>query len=124
MWIMDRNNKANIVSFRGPRKKTKKWPPGMKFSEFGKVRIPKLLRAMKSVKNLATVYNPDTKIGYEYTNLQRDKLLREIRKGWRELTHAWANSETVEDRKNGKNAKKNNKPNYESKDSGWSWDPE
>ena len=101
---MDRNNKANIVSFRGPRKKTKKWHPGMKFYEFGKVRIPKLLRAMKSVKNLATVYNPDTKIGYEYTNLQRDKLLREIRKGWRELTHALANSETVEDRKNGKNA--------------------
>ena len=34
MWIMDRNNKANIVSFRGPRKKTKKWPLDMKFSEF------------------------------------------------------------------------------------------
>ena len=38
MWLMDRNNKANIVSFRGPRKKTKKWPPDMKFSEFGKVK--------------------------------------------------------------------------------------
>ena len=113
-----------LSDYRGESKKTKHWTPEKKFFEFAKIRVPKLLKAMRSVKNLATVYNSDTKIGYEYTNLQRDKLLREIRKGWRELTHAWANSETVEDRKNGKNAKKNNKLNNESKDSGWSWDPE
>ena len=118
---MDRNNKANIVSFRGPRKKTKKWPPDMKFSEFGKVRIPKLLRAMKSVKNLATIYNPETKIGYVYTDKQRDQLLKEIRKGWRELSHAWANSETVEDRKKGK---KSTKFKNDSKDSEWNWNTE
>jgi len=124
MWIMDTNNKPNIVSFRGPRKKTKNWPPEKKFSEFGKVRIPKLLRAMKSVKNLATIYNPETKIGYEYTNKQRDQLLKEIKKGWRELHHAWTNSETVEERKSGKNTNKNNKSNNKTKDPEWSWDPE
>ena len=116
----DNNNKENIVSFRGPRTKTKKWDPDRKFEEFGKIRIPKLLRAMKSVKNLSTVYNPKTKIGYEYTDSQREQLLKAIRKGWRELNHAWANnSETVEDRKKGKKIIRSNNG---SKDSGWEWD--
>ncbi len=119
---MDKNNKANIVSFRGPRQKTKNWPPDKKFSEFGKIRIPKLLRAMKSVKNLATIYNPETKIGYEYTDKQRDRLLKEIKRGWRELTYAWNNSETIEDRKKGKKITKSNKES--SKESGWNWDSE
>tara|TARA_Y100000310_G_C20174796_1_gene575326 strand:- start:252 stop:590 length:339 start_codon:yes stop_codon:yes gene_type:complete len=92
MWIMDKNNKTNIVDFRGPRQKTKGWSPEKKFTEFARIRVPKLLRAMKSVKNLATVYNPKTKIGYISTKNQRKKIAKDIRAGWRELNSAWENA--------------------------------
>ena len=92
MWIMDKNNKTNIVDFRGPRQKTKGWSPEKKFTEFGRIRVPKLLRAMKSVKNLAIVYNPETEVGYTYTDKQRKQLVKDMREGWRELIHAWENA--------------------------------
>ena len=119
---MYKNNKTNIVDFRGPRKKTKGWSPDKKFTEFGRIRVPKLLRAMKSVKNLAIVYNPETEVGYTYTDKQRKKLLKFIRQGWKELMHAWENSETIEERlKTGKKTKTNKK---EFKESNWDWDVE
>ena len=89
MRIMYKNNKTIIVDFRGPRKKTKVWSPERKFTEFARIRVPKLLRAMKSVKNLTTVYNPKTKIGYISTKNQRKKIVKDIRAGWRELNGAW-----------------------------------
>ena len=77
---------------------------------------------MKSVKNLAIVYNPETEVGYTYTDKQRKKLLKFIRQGWKELMHAWENSETIEERlKTGKKTKTNKK---EFKESNWDWDVE
>lgn len=65
--------KKNIVEFRGARLKTKNWSPEKKFREFASIRVPKLLKAMKNVKNLSTVYNPKTKIGYIYTEAEKKK---------------------------------------------------
>ena len=118
---MVKNNKTNIVDFRVSRQKTSGWTPEKKFTEFGKIRVPKLLRAMKSVKNLATVYNSKTKIGYEYTDKQKTKLLKEMKKGWKELKYAWENSVTTEDKLKGKKIIKiKKKPSS----SDWDWDTE
>ena len=67
LWIMNRK----LSDFRGQTKKTKDWTPEKKFFEFARIRVPKLLKAMKSVKNLATVYNPSTEVGYTYSPEQR-----------------------------------------------------
>jgi predicted RNA-binding protein with EMAP domain len=118
MQVMENENKTNIVDFRTSRKKTKKWSPEKKFTEFGKIRVPKLLRAMKSVKNLATVYNSKTEIGYKYTDKQKTQLLKEIKKGWKELKYAWENSITIEEELKGKKIiKAKKKPE-------WDWDTE
>ena len=42
--------KKNIVDFRGARQKTKNWSPEKKFREFSSIRVPKLLRALKTFK--------------------------------------------------------------------------
>ena len=96
-----------LSDYRKDPKKTKYWTPEKKFYEFGKIRIPKLLKAMKSVKNLATVYNPSTQIGYTYTPEQRKKVMRDIKEGWRECIGAWENAG-----KKIKNVKKNKKEDY------------
>ena len=81
-----------LSDYRKETKKTKTWTPEKKFFEFARIRVPKLLKAMKSVKNLATVYNPSTQIGYTYTSDQRKKVIRDIREGWRECIGAWENA--------------------------------
>ena len=95
---MDTKKYNNLVDFRKTRDKTKKWPPEKKFTKFGNIRVPKLLRAMKSVKNLSIPYNPKTKIGYTWTPEQRKKLIIAIRGGWRELINAWENSEKKQEK--------------------------
>ena len=100
------SNKIKIVDFRKNRQKTKGWAPEKKFTEFGRVRVPKLLRAMKAVKNLSTPYNSETKVGYRWTQDQRRKLIKDIKKGWSELIKAWENSE--EKLKKQENSNKNN----------------
>ena len=100
------NNKIKLVDFRKNRQKTKGWAPEKKFTEFGKVRVPKLLRAMKAVKNLSTPYNSETEVGYRWTQKQRKKLMKDIRKGWSELIKAWENSE--EKLKKQENSNENN----------------
>ena len=59
--------KKNIVDFRGPRRKTRLLSPKRKFEIFSEVRLPKLLNAMRSVRNLAN------KNYYEYTDEQKKK---------------------------------------------------
>ena len=81
-----------LSDYRKKPKMTKHWTPEQKFYEFAKIRVPKLLKAMRSVKNLATVYNPSTEVGYTYTSEQRRKVIRDIREGWRECIGAWENA--------------------------------
>ena len=103
--------KKNIVDFRGPRKKTKGLSPKRKFEVFSEVRLPKLLRAMKSVKNLANRYDPKTDKGYyEYTDEQRRIIMRDIREGFREMWKAWENA--------GKKTSINKKKSYWDRDNG------
>ena len=85
LWIMNKK----LSDYRGNPKTTKGWTPEMKFYEFAKIRVPKLLKAMRSVRNLATVYNPATGVGYTYKPEQRKKVIRDIREGWRECIGAW-----------------------------------
>lgn len=81
-----------IVEFRGPRQKTKNWSPDKKFREFAAIRVPKLLRALKNVQNLSTVYNPKTKIGYTYTSDQKRKILKDVKDAYQAMTKAWDNA--------------------------------
>ena len=78
---------------------------------FSEVRLPKLLRAMKSVKNLANRYDPKTDKGYyEYTDEQRRIIMRDIREGFREMWKAWENA--------GKKTSINKKKSYWDRDNG------
>ena len=97
-------NKKKIVEFRGKRLKTGNWPPDKKFREFASVRVPKLLRALRSVQNLSTIYNPKTKIGYSYTDVEKRKILKDVKEAYQSMTRAWDNA--------GKKIKENNKRSY------------
>ena len=96
--------KKNIVEFRGARLKTKSWSPEKKFREFASIRVPKLLRAMKNVKNLSTVYNPKTKIGYIYTEAEKKKILKDVKEAYQLMLKAWENA--------GKKIRENQKKSY------------
>ena len=93
-----------IVDFRGPRKKTKGWGPEKKFREFAAIRVPKLLRALKNVQNLSTVYNEKTKIGYRYSDAERKKILKDVKEAYQAMTKAWENA--------GKKIKEKEKKSY------------
>ena len=96
--------KKNIVEFRGARQKTKNWPPDKKFREFSSIRVPKLLRALKNVQNLSTVYNPKTKIGYTYTETEKRKILKDVKEAYQSMMKAWENA--------GKKIRENQKKSY------------
>ena len=96
--------KKNIVEFRGARLKTKNWSPEKKFREFSSIRVPKLLRALKNVQNLSTVYNPKTKIGYTYTEAEKRKILKDVKEAYQSMLKAWDNA--------GKKIKENQKKSY------------
>ena len=85
--------KKNIVEFRGARLKTKNWTPEKKFREFSAIRVPKLLRALKNVQNLSTVYNPKTKIGYSYSEDEKKKILKDVKEAYQSMVRAWNNAE-------------------------------
>ena len=78
--------KKNIVDFRGPRRKTKGLSPKRKFEIFSEVRLPKLLNAMRSVRNLSN------KNYYEYTDEQKKKIMRDIQEGYQEMYRTWKNA--------------------------------
>ena len=86
------NEKKNIVDFRGTRKKTKNLPPDRKFRDFAAIRVPKLLRALRSVQNLSTVYNSKTKIGYTYTPDEKRKILKDVKEAYQSMIKAWDNA--------------------------------
>jgi hypothetical protein len=90
--------KKNIVEFRGPRKKTKGWSKEKKFYEFSKTRMPKLLKAMNSVKNLAN------KNYYSYTEIQKKKIISDFQEAYKKMNEAWKNA--------GKISKQKDKSNY------------
>ena len=96
--------KKNIVDFRGPRKKTKGLSPKRKFEIFSEIRLPKLLNAMKSVRNLAN------KNYYEYTDEQKRKIMKDTQEGYQEMYRAWKNA--------GKKIKTNKKRSYWNTDNG------
>ena len=96
--------KKNIVDFRGPRKKTKGLSPKRKFEIFSEIRLPKLLNAMKSVRNLAN------KKYYEYTDEQKRKIMKDTQEGYQEMYRAWKNA--------GKKIKTNKKRSYWNTDNG------
>ena len=96
--------KKNIVEFRGARLKTKNWTPEKKFREFSAIRVPKLLRALKNVQNLSTVYNPKTKIGYSYSEDEKKKILKDVKEAYQSMVRAWNNA--------GKKIKENHKKTY------------
>ena len=93
-----------IVHFRGPRPRTKNWSPEKKFREFASIRVPKLLRALKNVQNLSTVYNEKTKIGYKYTEAEKRKILKDVKEAYQSMLKAWDNA--------GKKIKENQKKSY------------
>ena len=78
--------KKNIVDFRGPRRKTKSLSPKRKFEIFSEVRLPKLLNAMRSVRNLSN------KNYYEYTDEQKKKIMRDIQEAYQDMFRAWKNA--------------------------------
>ena len=96
--------KKNIVDFRGPRRKTRLLSPKRKFEIFSEVRLPKLLNAMRSVRNLAN------KNYYEYTDEQKKKIIRDIQEGYQDMYRAWKNA--------GKKIKTNKKKSYWDTDNG------
>ena len=79
--------KKNIVDFRGPRRKTKGLSAKRKFEIFSEVRLPKLLNAMRSVRNLSN------KNYYEYTEEQKKKILRDIQEAYQDMFRAWKNAD-------------------------------
>ena len=88
----------NIVDFRGPRRKTKQLSKDKKFKLFSNIRMPKLLSAMNSVKNLA---NSDY---YTYTPEEKKKIMRDYKEAYRAMNAAWE--------KAGKEKKASNKKSY------------
>ena len=91
-------NKKNIVDFRGPRLKTKKLSKDKKFKLFSSIRMPKLLYAMNSVRNLA---NSDY---YSYTPEEKRRIMRDYKEAYRAMNLAWE--------KAGKDKKISNKKSY------------
>jgi hypothetical protein len=91
-------NKKNIVDFRGPRLKTKKLSKDKKFKLFSSIRMPKLLSAMNSVRNLA---NSDY---YSYTPEEKRRIMRDYKEAYRAMNLAWE--------KAGKDKKISNKKSY------------
>ena len=91
-------NKKNIHPFPGKRLKTKEKSPREKFQIFSAIRMPKLLRAMHSVRNLAN------KRYYKYEDSEKIRIMNDIRHAYKELMDAWKNA--------GKNNNNNNKKNY------------
>jgi hypothetical protein len=75
--------KKNIVDFRGKRNKTKDLSKSAKFKLFAEIRMPKLLRSMKSVRNLA---NQDY---YSYDTEQKRKIMADFKRGYKEMLSAW-----------------------------------
>tara|TARA_B110000285_G_C15090726_1_gene598915 strand:- start:641 stop:952 length:312 start_codon:yes stop_codon:yes gene_type:complete len=96
------NEKKNIVDFRGPRKKTKNLSKRKKFEVFSEIRMPKLLNSMRSVRNLS---NLDY---YEYTDVEKKKIMKDFKEAYRDMSKAWENAATK--------TKVNKKKSY--------WDPE
>ena len=78
--------KKNIVDFRGPRRKTKSLSPKRKFEIFSEVRLPKLLNAMRSVRNLSN------KNYYEYTDVEKKKIMKDFKEAYRDMLKAWENA--------------------------------
>jgi len=79
-------NKKNIVDFRGPRRKTSKLSPSDKFRLFAGIRMPKLLNAMKSVRNLSNEKY------YTYTSEQKKIIIKDIKDSYKEMMSAWENT--------------------------------
>ena len=78
--------KKNIVDFRGPRRKTAKLSPDKKFELFAEIRMPKLLNAMRSVRNLSD------KRYYQYSDEQKKIIIKDMEEGYREMIRAWKNA--------------------------------
>ena len=91
-------NKKNIVDFRGRRLKTKNLAKDKKFKLFSSIRMPKLLSAMNSVRNLA---NSDY---YSYTPEEKRKIMRDYKEAYKAMNSAWE--------KAGKEKKVSNKKSY------------
>ena len=90
--------KKNTIPFPTSRRKTRHLSKKDKFKVFSATRMPKLLRAMKSVGNLAN------KRYYDYKDWERDEIMKDIREAWNEMYGAWKDA--------GKKKKKNNKKSY------------
>ena len=59
---------------------------------------------LKNVQNLSTVYNPQTKIGYTYTEAEKRKILKDVKEAYQSMLKAWENA--------GKKIRENQKKSY------------
>ena len=95
--------KKNTISFPASRRRTKHLSKRRKFEIFSETRLPKLLKAMKSVGNLAN------KRYYEYKNWEKSKIMKDIREAYSEMYGSWKSAGK-------KNTNNNKKKSY--------WEPE
>ena len=87
--------RKNIVDFRGPRMKTANWSPRKKFETFSDIRMKKLEKIMKSVRNLSN------KKYYDYTETEKKIIMRKMGEWYQDMYRAWKTAG-----KKGKNQKK------------------
>ena len=90
--------KKNTIPFPVSRRKTKNLSKKEKFNIFSETRMPKLLRAMKSVGNLAN------KRYYDYSSWQRTEIMKDMREAYNEMMGAWKSA--------GKKKKNSSKKSY------------
>ena len=88
--------KKNTIPFPSSRRKTRHLSKRRKFELYSETRLPKLLRAMKSVSNLAN------KRYYEYKDWEKTKIMRDVREAYSEMYGSWKSAGK-------KNANKNRK---------------
>jgi len=91
--------KKNTIPFPTSRRKTKHLSGKDKFEIFSNTRMPKLLKAMKSVGNLANDRY------YEYSKYQREEIMKDMRDAYKEMYGAWQSA-------GNKNKNKNKKKSY------------
>ena len=95
--------KKNTIPFPSSRRKTRHLSKRRKFELYSETRLPKLLRAMKSVSNLAN------KRYYEYKDWEKTKIMRDVREAYSEMHGSWKSAGK-------KNTNRNRKKSY--------WEPE
>ena len=72
------------------RKQTKHLSNRDKFLHFSSIRVPKVIRAMRQVKNLSN------KRYYEYTDGEKKELIKDLNKAFSEMKASWTKSATGE----------------------------